>query len=225
VALPGFRLERVRFQAPIPLEKAFPRIVEILAEAKRPMAALAACELRSPSQLTEEGFRVFNERYLNILRRFGWSEVDGANPVSRTNVCPSRHALTDTSVYAFSYSVKDEGARPTFVLAGAVDLEEGERDIRESIVAPDQVDVEGIRKKAAHALNDLEKRLTILGFDWSKVTGNNVYCAHDIFQAVTDEIAARGAAPAGTTWHLCRPPISGLEFEIDIRAMPIERTA
>lgn len=224
VALTGFRLERVRFQSPVPLEEALPRMVDIMATLKRPTAALAACELRSPGQLTEDGFRIFNERYLGLLRRFGWSEVEGANPVSRTNVCPSYQAPADVSVYAFSYTVPDTHARSSFVLAGAVDLMDGAKDIRELIVARDEVDMAGIKKKARHALNDLEKRLSLLGLEWSKITGNNVYCAHDIFQAVTDEIAVRGAAPAGTTWHLCRPPIAGLEFEIDIRSVSVERT-
>ena len=195
-----------------------------MADAKRPAPALAACELRSPAQFTEAGFRAFNERYTALLRDFGWSEVGGTNPVARTNVCPSIQALSDACIYAFSYTVEDPAARPSFVLAGAVDLMTGDKDLRDLIVALDQVDVAGIRKKARHALDDLERRLSLLGFDWSMTTGNGLYCVHDIFQALTDEIAVRGAAPAGITWHLCRPPISGLEFEIDTRSVPVERT-
>ena len=223
-ALPGFRLERVRFQSPVPLDAAFRRMADIIAAAGRPAAALAACELRSPDQLTEAGFRTFNERYIALLRDFGWSDIDGTNPVSRTNVCPSRQALPDPCVHAFSYTVEDAGARPSFVLAGAVDLLEGDGDLRDLVVALDQVDAAGIRQKAGHALGELERRLSLFGSDWSETTGNNVYCAHDIFQALTDEIAARGAGQAGTTWHLCRPPISGLEFEMDTRAISVERT-
>lgn len=223
-ALPGFRLERVRFQSPIPLEDAFRRIVGIFADARRPASALAACELRSPNQFTEAGFRTFNERYFTILRNFGWSEVGETNPVSRTNVCPSDQILPDTCIYAFSYTVEDSAARPSFVLAGAVDLMAGDKDLRDLIVAPNQVGVAGIRKKARHALEELESRLSLLGFDWSMTTGNGLYCVHDIFQALTDEIATRGAARAGLTWHLCRPPISGLEFEMDTRSVSVERT-
>jgi hypothetical protein len=222
-ALPGFRLERIRFRAPLPLDSAFRRMAEIMADAKRPASALAACELRSPAQFTEAGFRIFNERYIALLRDFGWSEIGETNPVARTNVCPSAQALSDACVYAFSYTVEDAGARPSFVLAGAVDLVPGDKDLRDLIVALDQVDAAGIRKKARHALEDLEGRMSLLGFDWSMTTGNGLYCVHDIFQALTDEIAVRGAAPAGTTWHLCRPPIAGLEFEMDTRSVPVER--
>jgi hypothetical protein len=66
--------------------------------------------------------------------------------------------------------------------------------------------------------------MSLLGFDWPMTTGNGLYCVHDIFQALTGEIAEHGAAQAGITWHLCRPPISGLEFEMDTRSVSVERT-
>jgi hypothetical protein len=223
-ALPGFHLERVRFESPIPLDDAFRRMAEIIAEAKRPASALAACELRSPAQFTEAGFRTFNERYLALVRGISYSGVTDTNPIARTNVCPSGQTLSDACVYAFTYTVEDPGARPSFVLAGAVDLMSGDKELRELIVALDQVDLAGIKKKASHAIEDLERRMALLGFDWSMTTGNGLYCVHDIFQALTEEIARRGAAPAGLTWHLCRPPIGGLEFEMDTRSVPVERT-
>lgn len=224
-ALPGFRMERVRFQSPLPLDTAFQRMADIISSAKRPLSALAACELRSPTQLTEAGFRAFNERYLALLGHIGFPEIGDANPISRTNVCPSDRALPDTCVYAFSYTVEDAGAHPSFVLAGAVDLMPRDKDLSSLIVAPDQVDGAGIKAKATCALDELERRLSLFGFDWSKTTGNAVHCPYDIFQALTEEITARGAAQAGTTWHLCRPPIEGLDFEMDTRAVSVERTA
>lgn len=224
-ALPGFRLERVRFRSPVPLDEAFRRMADIIAGARRPASALAACELRSPVQFTEAGFRTFNERYLTIVRDFGFPGIAETNPISRTNVCPSDQVLSEACVYAFSYTVEDPGSRPSFVLAGAVDLMTGDGDLRDLIVALDKVDPAGIRKKASHALGELERRMSLLGFDWSMTTGNGLYCVHDISEALTGEIAVRGAAPAGITWHLCRPPISGLEFEMDVRSVSVERTA
>ena len=32
-----------------------------------------------------------------------------------------------------------------------------------------------------------------------------------------DEIVRRGAAHSGLTWHFNRPPVSGLEYEMDCR--------
>jgi hypothetical protein len=33
----------------------------------------------------------------------------------------------------------------------------------------------------------------------------------------------RGAAKAGLTWHFNRPPVVGLEYEMDCRGVRIER--
>jgi len=32
-------------------------------------------------------------------------------------------------------------------------------------------------------------------------------------------IVERGAARAGLVWHYCRPPVEGLEFEMDCRGV------
>jgi hypothetical protein len=224
-ALPGYRLERVRFSAPLALEEAFGRMADIIAAAGRPGTALASCELRSPAQFTLEAFGTFNARFGAALQKFGIRDFGDANPVCRTNVCPASHSLTDSSIHAFSYTVEDAAAPLSFVLAGAADLMDGDKDLRELIVAPDQVDAAGIRAKASHALQELERRLALFGADWSMTTANAVYCIHDIFQALTGDIAARGAATAGTTWHLCQPPVAGLEFEMDTRSIPVERIA
>jgi hypothetical protein len=34
---------------------------------------------------------------------------------------------------------------------------------------------------------------------------------------VGPEIAARGVAPGGLTWIFARPPVQGLEYEMDVR--------
>jgi hypothetical protein len=47
--------------------------------------------------------------------------------------------------------------------------------------------------------------------------------AFDLYPALADEIVARGAAPAGLTWHFARPPVQGLDFEMDVRGVAIER--
>ena len=38
-----------------------------------------------------------------------------------------------------------------------------------------------------------------------------------------DELVRRGSARAGLTWHYCRPPVTGLEYEMDCRAVTHER--
>ena len=83
----GFELERVRFLAPIPLADAFAKIEDHLKTIGRPFTAFAHCELRSPSQFTDQGFIDFNKQYVRTLERWGIYR-DGVNPVARTNVCP-----------------------------------------------------------------------------------------------------------------------------------------
>jgi hypothetical protein len=62
-ALPGYAIVRVRFQDLIPLDAGFTRIAAWLRDLGRPLTSLCACELRSPAQFTEDGFRTFNVRY------------------------------------------------------------------------------------------------------------------------------------------------------------------
>ena len=223
-ALPGYRLERVRFHAPVPLDDAFQRLAALLAAAGRPPAALAACELRSPAQFDDAGFDALSERYFGLIKASGFTGLTDVNPIARTNVCPAAHDLTDVCVDAFAFTVEDPAAKPSFVLAGALDLRPGDGDPRDLVVAPGQVDAAGIRAKASYALDELEGRMASLGVDWSMTTANNVYCAHDVSQAMTEEFARRGVARRGMTWHLCRPPIFGPEFEMDARCVAVERT-
>src|SRR5690349_6691544 len=84
VALPGFRIRRVRFATPIPLAAGFRSIEKFLSAAARPLASLCACELRSPAPFSEDEFKSFNEVYAATLMR--WSIFDGVtNPVARSN--------------------------------------------------------------------------------------------------------------------------------------------
>ena len=69
-ALPGFTIERVRFANPVPLKEGFERIAGIIKAAGRPLTAFGACELRSPAPFSEEGFKAFNEIYIQTL--IGW---------------------------------------------------------------------------------------------------------------------------------------------------------
>lgn len=59
-ALPGARIERVRFATPVPLAEGFRRIDAFLRQVGRPVTALCACELHSPAPFTEHGFEAFN---------------------------------------------------------------------------------------------------------------------------------------------------------------------
>ena len=44
-------------------------------------------------------------------------------------------------------------------------------------------------------------------------------------QAAAVELARRGAIDGGLVWHYVRPPVLGLEFEMDVRSTARERAA
>jgi len=78
--------------------------------------------------------------------------------------------------------------------------------------------------KARSVLGEMERRMGLLGMSWSHTTATQVYTIHDIHGFLGSEIVQRGAAPNGVTWHLARPPVVELEYEMDCRAISIERT-
>ena len=88
-AEPGFRIERVVLRKPLPLAAGFQRAEALIKGRGRPLTAFCACELRSPLPFSDDGFREFNELYVQTLAQ--WGIYDGRtriNPVARSNVCP-----------------------------------------------------------------------------------------------------------------------------------------
>jgi hypothetical protein len=79
-----------------------------------------------------------------------------------------------------------------------------------------------MREKAVFVLAEMERRLKLLGFSWADTTASQVYTVHDLHPFLADEIVRRGAARAGLTWHFCRPPVQGLEYEMDCRGVAVE---
>src|SRR5260370_41430857 len=86
-AASGFGIERVRCDKLLPLAEGFAQAAKYIQAAGRPLTSFCACELRSPAAFTEDGFRKFNEHYVETLAE--WKIFDGiSNPVARSNVCP-----------------------------------------------------------------------------------------------------------------------------------------
>ena len=223
-ALPGHAIERVRFRAPIPLAEGFARIERIITQAGRPLTSFCACELRSPAPFTEQGFRAFNEIYVVTLEK--WGLFDGkVNPVARSNVCPELEPPAQPSFHAFSFTVIDADAAPSFVIAGGAEAREGGASYGERTVRRGEVSPDAMREKACYVLGEMERRLAALGFGWADTTATQVYTVHDLHPFLADEIVRRGAARAGLTWHYARPPVRGLEYEMDCRGVGRERVA
>jgi hypothetical protein len=221
-ALPGHAIERVRFRAPVPIAEGFARIERIIGAAGRPLTAFCACELRSPAPFTEQGFRAFNEVYVVTLEK--WGLFDGkVNPVARSNVCPEIDPPAEPSFHAFSFTVAANDAAPSFVIAGSGEAREGGASYRERTVRHGETTPDAMREKARYVLGEMERRLAALGFGWADTTATQVYTVHDLHPFLADEIVRRGAARSGLTWHFARPPVRGLEYEMDCRGVGRER--
>jgi hypothetical protein len=111
---------------------------------------------------------------------------------------------------------------PTFVVAGSGEAREGGASYRERTVRHGETSPEAMREKAIFVLAEMERRLKLLGFGWAHTTATQVYTVHDLHPFLADEIVRRGAARAGLTWHFCRPPVQGLEYEMDCRGVAVE---
>jgi hypothetical protein len=220
-ALPGYRIERVRFPNVVPVVRGFPRIAEFLRSAGRPLTALCACELRSPAQFTDEGFNAFNKSYVAVLDEWGLM-AHGANPVARSNVCPEIDPPDAPGFYAFCYTAPGDKVMPSFVIAGSGESQEGNATYRERTVAWRDTSPAGMRAKAHHVHNVMEARMAPLGFGWPDVTGVQIYTVYDVMSFLADDIVRRGAARHGVTWHYARPPVIDLEYEMDVRGVHAE---
>ena len=216
-AEPGFEIERVRLLKPLPLADGFAFVERHISGLGRPSTAFAACELRSAAPFTEQGFHEFNREYVKTLERWQIYE-DGKNPVARTNVCPAHGKPTEPVLYAFSYTVPASGVRRGgFIVAGGAEVRAGTGTYAERTVRNGETSPEAMREKLQFVVGEMEQRLSALGFAWHDAVSTQAYTVQDIGALVGPELAARGVLPGGLSWHFARPPVAGLEFEMDVR--------
>ena len=216
VALDGFAIERARFAEPPSMADGFRFIAAYLERLGRPRTAFCACELRSPKPFTFEGFAEFNRGYVAVLEEWGLFR-DGINPVARSNVAPVIDPPQEPCFHAFSYTVARADASSTFVVAGSGEWPEGGK-FPDDIAARGDTSEEGMREKAAMVLDTMERRMRGLGgFTWKNASAVQVYSAYAL---PVEDIVRR--AGSGLQWNYCRPPIEGLDFEMDVRGLPTE---
>ncbi len=221
VAGQGLRIERVRFTTPVALTQGFARIESFLKRAGRPLTAFCACELNSPAPFTEDGFKAFNQLYVGTLERWGIYK-DGVNPVARANTCPETTPPREPSFHAFCFTSPARDAMRSFVVAGSGEAPEGKSNYRDHIIARGDLSPAGLRKKAVWVLGEMERRMAALGGSWQEITAAQLYTVHDTHPFLADELARRGAMRHGLTWHLNRPPVVELDYEMDCRAVHAE---
>ena len=82
---------------------------------------------------------------------------------------------------------------------------------------------EALREKARYVLRVMTRRVELLGVSWAKASVTQPYSIHDHFEFFREEIAPFGAAHGAITWHSCRPPVLGWEFEMDVKRVQTSR--
>ena len=76
-----------------------------------------------------------------------------------------------------------------------------------------------MRKKAARVMEIMMERLSGLGMAWKDVTDVNVYTSAENGDWLAAELLPHMGEDEvhGVRWYLSRPPIIGLDFEMDLR--------
>ena len=110
-----------------------------------------------------------------------------------------------------------------FIVSGSGESVEGKANYRDHTIRLGDVSPEGLREKAHYVLGEMERRMGLLGFSWRESTALQVYTVYPQHSFLADEIVRRGAAEHGLSWHFCRPPVVGLDYEMDCRHVGVER--
>lgn len=220
-AEPGFQVERVRLATPLPLVEGFAAIEATLSALGLPLARFCACELRSPEPFSETGFVSFNREYASQLQ--AWGLFDGErNPIARTNVAPLYDPPAVPSVSGFSYVVESRRERGGFIVAGSGETPEGHANYRDHIVRLGDTSRDAMREKVNYVVATMESRLQALGYGWAEAGSTQVYTVHDSGLQVIGEMADRVGGRGGLCWHVSRPPVVDIEFEMDVRGAIVE---
>jgi hypothetical protein len=224
VAMPGFEIVHVALQQPMPYRFGFQRIARHLEASGRPKHALCGSELRLPAPVSFQGFADFNGEYQELLSDWGLM-VEGRNPIARTNIAPAVRPPEQPSLYAFSYTAPTAADAPTFIVAGAGDLDDQTNLSAEAIVCPNETTEEALREKARTVMDVMQARLDGLNVGWRTVTAIDVYTVYPVQPFLLDTVFERvgDAAVHGIRWHYGHPPIEGLAFEMDVRGVRQEK--
>jgi hypothetical protein len=219
----GHTIERVTLSRIVPLIEGFGVIERFLAGQGLPPSALCACELRSPEPFTDEGFTAFNRVYAGKLTELGIFGADGVNPVARSNLCPVDSPPGEPGFHAFSYCRPMPGSSGSgFIVSGSGEVPEGQSNYRDHIIRRGDLSPGAMAEKAAFVCAEMARRLALLGAVFADVTAIQVYTAHAIDQGMLAILRSHGAMRRGFTWHLDRPPVVDIEFEMDCRRVTIE---
>jgi hypothetical protein len=142
----------------------------------RPLAALAGCELRSPASMTVAEFQAFNGQYLKTLQAWG-CRLGEINTLARSNIAPITEVPSESSFFAFTYTVPERDAAGDFLISGKPENRDGVTG-PERIFGGRDVSLRGLEAKARFVMNTLHERVTALNCDWS-----GAYCGAGLHRA------------------------------------------
>lgn len=139
-------------------------------------------------------------------------------------MCPEIGPPATPSLYAFCYTVPAVAgyARTDFVAAGSGEADGASGPYAKRIVRYGDTSADGLREKVRFVLGAMERRMAALGRSWADVTVTQLYTVFDIYPALAEEFVRRGAMAPGLTWHYARPPVLGLDVEVDVRSLSRE---
>ena len=214
VADDGFEVVHAVLKPWLPLEQGYALVERHLGRLGRPMRALCGMELRLPRQLSMDEFRAFNQPYVQRLVEWGLL-VEGRNPVARTNVAPGVEAPDVPSLHWFSYTVPSSARTATFVMAGITEIGPG------GPIAAGDTSPAGMREKVTFVFRAVARRLTELGLSFRDATQVEVYLAEAAETVLSQVLIPALEEPArrGLRWHFGRPPITGVEVELEARGL------
>ena len=216
----GFALHRARFARPVPMMDGFARIKQHLEKLGRPVTALAACELRSPKPMSVQEFQAFNSEYLKTLHAWGCRHGE-INAPARSNIAPITEVPSGSSFFAFTYTVPDANAAGDFLISGLPEINYGATGSERTFGGRD-VSLKGLAAKARFVMDGLRTRVDALGCDWSGITGSQVYTVHDFRPVLENLFAELGISQIGVAWYPGWPPVTDMEFEVDVRRVRTE---
>ena len=213
----GFELAALRLLDYHSLSRGFELIDNWMAGHGLASDAVVGFELRIPEALNFDEFEVFNAGYRQLLAERGLLLGD-MNPIARTNVVPVLNPPTEPAVVAaFVLRPSTDSGGRDFLIAGAGENAGGALD-PDAIVAPGETTGAGLGPKVDEVLGQMVDRLAALGLERDSASLVNVYTAHEIAR-LSELVGA--VLPSVLHWGyvrwLARPPIVGIEFEMDMR--------
>jgi len=221
IAAPEHEIMRVTLRDAIAWREGFEFVDRVLSHLGCQRANLCAMELRSAKPFSMQGFIDFNRQYCSVLE--SWDVfVDGANPIARTNVCPTTLDAPEPILHAFSFARPSDCDRPTFIVAGAGELRAGTL-VSEGIVRRGETSTDAIAEKAEYVCQVMQERLQGLQADWHDVTAVDAYTVHPLEPLMESLLARLPAAQRhGVHWYYTRPPVLEIEYEMDLRGVATE---